>query len=143
MTDQYRNTYHVAVIGAGIGGLSAARTLAGQGLDIILIDENPHMGGQFLRQPFWPDRRDAPGIGHIKGHPKGHVTGHGARSRLPDRILQDPMVRAGTALAGAISVPGAAWTSFIRLRCWAFSRTGGFGSWPVRPPVPPQDRMPA
>ena len=77
MTDPYRNRYHVAVIGAGIGGLSAARTLAGQGLDIVLIDENPHMGGQFLRQPF-----------------------------RPDRLLQDPMVRAGAALTEAVSAPG-------------------------------------
>jgi len=96
----------VAVIGAGIGGLSAARTLAGHGLDILLIDENPHMGGQFLRQPFQPDRRDTPVTGNIKGYPEGHPTGHGARSRLLDRILQDPMVRAGTDLAEAVSAPG-------------------------------------
>lgn len=94
MTERFRNTYHVAVIGAGIGGLSAASTLAGQGLNIVLIDENPHMGGQFLRQPFRPDRRDT------------GSAAPGCRSPLLDRILMDPMVRAGTGLAGAVSVPG-------------------------------------
>ncbi|MCA1786577.1 MAG: FAD-dependent oxidoreductase [Desulfobacteraceae bacterium] len=62
MTERYRKTYHVAVIGAGIGGLSAAHTLAGKGLDIVLIDENPHVGGQFLRQPARPDQDDICGI---------------------------------------------------------------------------------
>jgi len=110
MTDPYRNRYHVAVIGAGIGGLSAARTLAGQGLDILLIDENPHMGGQFLRQPVRPDRRIIPCTGHVKEHVrkyvKEHVKRHGTRERLFDRILQDPMVQAGTGLAKAVSTPG-------------------------------------
>ena len=99
MADRYWNTYHVAVIGAGIGGISTAHTLAGLGLKIVLIDENPHMGGQFLRQPFRPK-----GSGT---HGTGHDSGHGARSRLLDRILPDPMVQAGTALAEAVSAPGA------------------------------------
>ncbi|WP_457553611.1 FAD-dependent oxidoreductase [Desulfobacula sp.] len=42
--------YHVVIIGSGIGGLSAAQTLAGHGLDILLIDENAHPGGQLLRK---------------------------------------------------------------------------------------------
>ncbi|MDT8379921.1 MAG: NAD(P)/FAD-dependent oxidoreductase [Desulfotignum sp.] len=94
MADKYRNTYHVAVIGAGIGGLSAAYTLAGQGLNIVLIDENPHMGGQFLRQHFRPESLVTGG------------TAPGSRSRLLDRIFSDPMVPAGTSLAEAVSVPG-------------------------------------
>ncbi len=95
MADPYRNTYHVAVIGAGIGGLSAAHTLAGQGFNIVLIDENPHMGGQFLRRPFRPRPGDTGG------------TASGAWSRLPDRIHPDPMVSAGTWLAEAVTAPGA------------------------------------
>ena len=94
MTDPYRNTYHVAVIGAGIGGLSAARTLTGHGLNIVLIDENPHLGGQFLRQPFRPDGRDAGGAATS------------SRSPLLNQILLDPMVPAGTSLAKAVSAPG-------------------------------------
>ncbi len=95
MADPYRNTYHVAVIGAGIGGLSAAHTLAGHGFNIVLIDENPHMGGQFLRRPFRPHNSDTGG------------TASGSRSRLLDRIHQDPMVPAGTWLAEAVTAPGA------------------------------------
>jgi flavin-dependent dehydrogenase len=30
--------YQVVIVGSGIGGLSAAQTLAGYGLDILLID---------------------------------------------------------------------------------------------------------
>ena len=43
--------YHVAIVGAGICGLSTAETLAGSGLDILIIDENVHLGGQLLRKP--------------------------------------------------------------------------------------------
>ena len=43
--------YHVAIVGAGICGLSAAEALAGSGLDILIIDENVHLGGQLLRKP--------------------------------------------------------------------------------------------
>lgn len=42
--------YHVVIVGAGIGGLSAAATLAGHGLDILMIDENIRPGGQLLRK---------------------------------------------------------------------------------------------
>jgi thioredoxin reductase len=41
--------YHVVIVGSGIGGLSAAATLAGKGLDILMIDENIQPGGQLLR----------------------------------------------------------------------------------------------
>lgn len=42
--------YHVVIVGSGIGGLSAAVTLAGFGLDVLMIDENIQPGGQLLRQ---------------------------------------------------------------------------------------------
>lgn len=42
--------YHVVVVGSGIGGVTAANALAGNGLDILLIDENEHTGGQLLRR---------------------------------------------------------------------------------------------
>jgi len=41
--------YHVIIVGSGIAGLSAAATLAGHGLDILIIDESGHRGGQLLR----------------------------------------------------------------------------------------------
>ena len=46
----WKAKYHVVIVGSGIGGLSAAQTLAGHGLDILLIDENAHPGGQLLRK---------------------------------------------------------------------------------------------
>ncbi len=42
--------YHVIIVGSGIAGLSAAATLAGHGLDILIIDESGHRGGQLLRK---------------------------------------------------------------------------------------------
>lgn len=67
--------YHVVIVGSGIGGLSAAQMLAGHGLDILLIDENAHTGGQLLRKyqtasrnffKFKPDMVKAQGFSLIQ-----------------------------------------------------------------------------
>ena len=42
-------TTELAVVGAGPGGLSAAITAAQTGVQVTLLDEYPHPGGQFLR----------------------------------------------------------------------------------------------
>lgn len=42
--------YHVVIVGSGVAGIAAADTLAGHGLDILVIDENPYPGGQMLRE---------------------------------------------------------------------------------------------
>lgn len=39
----------LAVVGAGPAGLAAAAAAAGQGLDVLLLDENPEPGGQIYR----------------------------------------------------------------------------------------------
>jgi NADPH-dependent 2,4-dienoyl-CoA reductase/sulfur reductase-like enzyme len=44
-------TCDVAILGAGPAGLAAADMLAGHGLEVHLLDENPHVGGQLLRRP--------------------------------------------------------------------------------------------
>ena len=41
---------NVIIIGLGLAGLSAARALSNRGLDILLMDENPSPGGQYLRR---------------------------------------------------------------------------------------------
>lgn len=57
--------YHVVIVGSGVAGLAATDTLAGHGLNILVIDENPYSGGQMLRQVcrfnngFW---RFTPGL---------------------------------------------------------------------------------
>lgn len=43
--------YDVAIIGAGPAGLAALTELAGKGLKIAVIDEQPRAGGQIYRQP--------------------------------------------------------------------------------------------
>ncbi len=43
--------HHVIIVGSGPAGLAAAGILSGHGLDILIIDDNPIPGGQFLRRP--------------------------------------------------------------------------------------------
>ena len=43
--------FDVAIIGAGPAGLAAAGVLCDHDLDVVVIDEQPRAGGQFLRQP--------------------------------------------------------------------------------------------
>ena len=45
-----KTTYHVIIVGSGMAGMSAADTLTGHGLDILIIDENSHVGGQLIRK---------------------------------------------------------------------------------------------
>ena len=72
-----KTNYHVVIIGGGAGGLATAETLLGHGLDILLIDENNHTGGQLLRkverQSSWnplvnfdPDQMKQKGFGLVE-----------------------------------------------------------------------------
>jgi NADPH-dependent 2,4-dienoyl-CoA reductase/sulfur reductase-like enzyme/bacterioferritin-associated ferredoxin len=51
-------TPDVLVVGGGPGGLSAARTIAAAGLDVLLIDERAKLGGQYFKQPPVPGTVD-------------------------------------------------------------------------------------
>ncbi len=42
-------TYDVAIIGAGPAGMASAITLAQHGMQVVLVDENPNLGGQIYR----------------------------------------------------------------------------------------------
>lgn len=55
MNNQKSNTkphrkYNVVIVGSGFSGIVAAGILAEQGLDVLLLDENLHVGGQLLRK---------------------------------------------------------------------------------------------
>ncbi|MFY7752237.1 MAG: FAD-dependent oxidoreductase, partial [Exiguobacterium acetylicum] len=39
---------HIAVIGAGLGGLSAAISLAAKGFRVTVIERNTHIGGKMM-----------------------------------------------------------------------------------------------
>ena len=41
--------YDVAIVGSGFSGIVAANTLADHNLNVVLLDENIHIGGQILR----------------------------------------------------------------------------------------------
>lgn len=49
----------VVVVGAGPAGLSAARTAAATGARVILVDEQPELGGQLLNETFEIDGKPA------------------------------------------------------------------------------------
>src|ERR1700730_15910459 len=53
----------VAIVGAGPAGLAAATLAAELGLEVVLIDQQPHPGGQIYRAigAISPDRRLLPG----------------------------------------------------------------------------------
>ena len=42
--------YHVLIVGCGMAGMGAADLLSGHGLDLLVIDENVHAGGQLIRK---------------------------------------------------------------------------------------------
>jgi NADPH-dependent 2,4-dienoyl-CoA reductase/sulfur reductase-like enzyme len=44
------NRFNVAIIGSGFSGIAAAGLLAEQGLSVLMVDENIHVGGQLLRK---------------------------------------------------------------------------------------------
>jgi 1-hydroxycarotenoid 3,4-desaturase len=44
-------THHAVIVGAGIGGLSAALSLAGQGLRVTVLEAQPEIGGKMRAVP--------------------------------------------------------------------------------------------
>jgi NADPH-dependent 2,4-dienoyl-CoA reductase/sulfur reductase-like enzyme len=58
------HTCHIAIIGAGPAGLSAARTAASHGKRVLIIDENSAAGGQIWRGE---KRSPAPGAAVVLG----------------------------------------------------------------------------
>ncbi|MEV0225073.1 FAD-dependent oxidoreductase [Streptomyces sp. NPDC050704] len=51
MTDPMADRPHLAVVGAGPAGLTAALAAAGRGVRVTLVDAAAEAGGQFYRQP--------------------------------------------------------------------------------------------
>ena len=45
-----KDQYDVIIVGAGMAGLAAAEVLTGTGIATLVVDENPHAGGQLLRR---------------------------------------------------------------------------------------------
>ncbi|MFO7714007.1 FAD-dependent oxidoreductase [Desulfosarcina sp.] len=65
------NRHQVIIVGSGLAGIAAAELLSGHGLDLLVIDDNAHIGGQLLRNPphysrvrrcFEPDRLKSRGL---------------------------------------------------------------------------------
>ncbi|MTL13506.1 FAD-dependent oxidoreductase, partial [Nocardia seriolae] len=45
----------VIVVGAGIAGLAAARTLADRGHDVVVLEARDRIGGRIRPSDHWPD----------------------------------------------------------------------------------------
>ncbi len=45
-----KNRYNIVIAGSGFSGIVAAGILAEQGLSVLMVDENIHIGGQLLRK---------------------------------------------------------------------------------------------
>ena len=52
-------THHVAIIGAGIGGLATALLLAARGLEVTVFERGAHPGGKIRQAVLGPERIDA------------------------------------------------------------------------------------
>jgi dihydrolipoamide dehydrogenase len=56
MNSETKNKIDLLVIGAGPGGYSSAFKAADQGLDVVLVDENPDLGGVCLNRGCIPSK---------------------------------------------------------------------------------------
>ncbi|WP_054814110.1 FAD-dependent oxidoreductase [Nocardia arizonensis] len=57
----------VIVVGAGIAGLAAARTLADRGQDVVVLEARDRIGGRILTSTRWPDAPVDLGASRIHG----------------------------------------------------------------------------
>ena len=73
----------VLVIGAGAAGLTAAAAASEAGLDVVLVDERPKLGGQFYKQPARADRGRARRA--VPGGPRPDRRGSSARAVASSR----------------------------------------------------------
>ena len=101
----------VLVVGAGAAGMAAAAAAAEAGLDVVLVDERPRLGGQFYKQP--------------------------SRVGSADDDLLDPQYRAGRALIDRLERSGCRILS--QTQVWGLfgptevAAVGPAASWTLRP----------
>lgn len=85
MLDRYNNAMKVAVVGAGISGLAAARTLKKNGVEPTLFEVGQGPGGRCATQDFAPYRFDS---GATSIAPRGRTLERVMLEELPQDGLQ-------------------------------------------------------
>lgn len=64
----------VIVIGAGVAGLAAAKTLAGRGHDVVVLEARPRIGGRIATSSLWADTPVDLGAAWIHGAQGNPIT---------------------------------------------------------------------
>ncbi|MFC9914619.1 FAD-dependent oxidoreductase [Streptomyces sp. NPDC127197] len=125
-TAAQRARTRVAVLGGGIGGLTAAHELAERGFDVTVYDRRAEWGGKARSLPVTGTaaggRRDLPGE-------HGHRGFFGFYTNLPDTMRRIPF---GDRTHGV-------WDNLVTVPYFAFNRENGKGDLYL-PTVPPDTR---
>lgn len=106
VTGEVRDEADVVVVGSGAGGATAARVLAERGLDVILLEEGPHV-------PVEAQRRDAWSALRVLWRDAGMQSAMG-RAVIP--VLQGRCVGGSTVVNAAIvhRMPTVIWDAWVR-----------------------------
>lgn len=105
----------VAVVGAGLAGLTAARELADAGLEVVVIEARDRVGGRI-------DTVDAAGFDGPIELGALVVASPALRAALPDSVAQTPIaapVEASTAAGATVPIPSTGPDAIAAAQEWA------------------------
>src|SRR6056297_3542861 len=98
----------VAVLGGGIGGLTAAHELAERGLEVTVFEANDHFGGKARSMPIDDDPNALQGEHGFRFFPAFYRHVVGTMERIPDGdgVVADNLVETEATLIASTTGPG-------------------------------------